>query len=638
MMIELIRGLSFVTYTYDGGPLRFNVPFPYVDQQHVRVFVGEPDSARLVFATWVDAATLDIPAQDEFLAAPYTVTIRRFTPFQAALISYQEGANLPAADLNKSIRQLLYLHQEFREFVEGGSVLPGGGGDLGPYPDISEIIDGLFESPGMQDLLTKIDLIDTNAETLLARILRDNAYDDTDRTVKSQLTTLESRVTTAETDAIANYLQLIQTLASETEARVMSDTTMLAQFNDDFSAYQNIIEVQVNAVESRVDATELLVAAHSDNIAAMETDIELRTTDEEASAIATTKVQAFANGTFAALQETFDTYVAGNDGRWDATWSVKINAGTIGGQPVMAGIALSAGTGSPSSFIVMADKFAIVHPSYTSGGTLANIKYPFVVGTVGGVTTVGITGALMVDGTITANKLNVTSLSAVTANAGTINGGTFKTHTLDVNGAIIDALEFRAEMSNVGTWPLWIGSGVKNQNNAVFWVDKLGNAGFDGTVKAPNIIDDFQRFTLVNWTGAVAIPTGAGFTQALTFSLPPPILVGQTHVPCVVVAVQSDLMLNPTYQLEWLNGSVWTKLSSTSFGGVAQFAFSDSGGADFHRHGVFFNTPGVGSGCTLSGSIPATASTVQFRVLAGNNGAAGTASVKAIKGFVIGLR
>lgn len=76
--------------------------------------------------------------------------------------------------------------------------------------------------------------------------------------------------------------------------------------------------------------------------------------------------------------------------------------------------------GSPaqSSFAVLADKFIVVHP--TVNGTTIQA---FVVGTVNGVPTVGINGNLMVDGTITANKLNVTSLSAVTANLGTVTAG-----------------------------------------------------------------------------------------------------------------------------------------------------------------------------------------------------------------------
>lgn len=91
-MIELSRGLSFVLYTYEGGPTRFTVPFPYIAREHIRAFVGEPDAARAVSVSWVDASTIEIPSQDGVLDAPYTVTIRRFTPIDALLVNYKEGA------------------------------------------------------------------------------------------------------------------------------------------------------------------------------------------------------------------------------------------------------------------------------------------------------------------------------------------------------------------------------------------------------------------------------------------------------------------------------------------------------------------------------------------------------------------
>ena len=166
-MIELSRGLSFVLYTYEGGPTRFTVPFPYIAREHIRAFVGEPDAARTVSVSWVDASTIEIPSQDGVLDAPYTATIRRFTPIDALLVNYKEGANLPARDLSKSFRQLLYAHQELAEFG-GVSGLPGGGpGNPGGNPDLNATIEQLLRSPALQDLLTRIDLIDVNAEAIL---------------------------------------------------------------------------------------------------------------------------------------------------------------------------------------------------------------------------------------------------------------------------------------------------------------------------------------------------------------------------------------------------------------------------------------------------------------------------------------
>jgi len=229
-------------------------------------------------------------------------------------------------------------------------------------------------------------------------------------------------------------------------------------------------------------------------------------------------------------------------GQWQANYSVKINVGTVGGKPVVAGIALSANPATGSDFIVMSDRFAVVPPGYSNS---TQTKMPFVVGQVNGINTVGIQGQLLVDDSITANKIKTNTLSAVTANAGTINGGTFKTHTLDANGNVTDPTEFRAEMSNVGNWPLWIGSGTKTANNAVVWIDKQGNAEFKGKIKAGNVVGQFQRATAVDWSGEIPLDYIAGVFQKrftdyqtiTTFSLAAPMLAGETHVPSIVLHV-----------------------------------------------------------------------------------------------------
>lgn len=76
------------------------------------------------------------------------------------------------------------------------------------------------------------------------------------------------------------------------------------------------------------------------------------------------------------------------------------------------------GTDGTSTFGVLADKFIIVHPS-TNGTTIQ----AFVVGLVDGVSTVGINGNLLVDGTILARHIDVDTLSALSANIGTVTAG-----------------------------------------------------------------------------------------------------------------------------------------------------------------------------------------------------------------------
>lgn len=107
-------------------------------------------------------------------------------------------------------------------------------------------------------------------------------------------------------------------------------------------------------------------------------------------------------------------------------WSLSISANNR----ITGSITLD-GTAANSSFAVLADKFIIVHPSVD-----ATTIQAFVVGLVDGVPTVGINGNLIVDGTIlarhivadsiTADKLDVSTLSAISANVGTVTAGVLK--------------------------------------------------------------------------------------------------------------------------------------------------------------------------------------------------------------------
>jgi hypothetical protein len=68
---------------------------------------------------------------------------------------------------------------------------------------------------------------------------------------------------------------------------------------------------------------------------------------------------------------------------------------------------------------VVADQFQIQLPGY-NGSDPYNL---FTTGTVSGTPSVGISGNLILDGSITARIINVGQLSAITANLGTITAG-----------------------------------------------------------------------------------------------------------------------------------------------------------------------------------------------------------------------
>lgn len=290
-MIELARGLSFVRYKYEGGPLRFTVTFPYLKQEHVRVLVGDPASPRFVLGKWINATTVEIPDQTPHLTAPYTVALRRVTPIADLAIEYQGGAMLPESHLNTSLKQLLFAQQENREFPGGGAGSPGGGDNS--LIDIQTLIDLVTQSPAFLILQEKIPDVDANAELIIEELLRSNTFfdlhrdhgdkintaytrisltEDATQALAEQYTELFTRIVTSESSIAAQFLQVNQAVVTERNARVSSMTDLHAQITTERDTYvaQAVSNVTalVDAVESRVDSVEGTVATHGDSIAA----------------------------------------------------------------------------------------------------------------------------------------------------------------------------------------------------------------------------------------------------------------------------------------------------------------------------------------------------------------------------------
>jgi len=584
--------------------------------------------------------------------------------------------------------------------------------------DIEQIIGEIQESPALKDVQELIDLIGLNAETIIENTLRDLelagiSRDHGDKisrahteitlltnihnVIAEQITELFARVDTADASMQAQYQQINQAIADEVSARVEALTslhaqiaeegevtklainaridtvkadaesalattkqTLITQFTNADDALNTalteaITEVETNAEQARIEQKNLILAQVNQSIGVVQQQVNTKVTASEASALASTQVEAFKNNQFASLQQQFNVVVGEHNsmyGNWSASYSLKINAGTIGGKPVIAGIGLSATAGNGSDIIFMADRVAIVQPNYSNS---TQLKYPFVVGTVNGVSTVGITGQLLVDGSITANKITTNTLSAITANAGTINGGTFKTHTLNAQGQVVNPTEFRVEISNVGTWPLWIGSGAKSANNAVVWVDKQGNARFNGTVSAGNIVGQVQNAVTVYWEGNIDlianksnpnrwIPKGY-FESLTTFTLPAPAHVGDSHRPMFfltvnlnIVAYGIELRLERRVKEKDANGNdIWVWKPYHNRGNVNGIGLMNTENRIYTYVGE--------SQAQLIHLGAATGQDEQFRISvkcaeAGLNGAKNAADTRVVSvyGFVVGIR
>lgn len=120
-------------------------------------------------------------------------------------------------------------------------------------------------------------------------------------------------------------------------------------------------------------------------------------------AVAVTTVRTEVDGLTATVTETAES-VDAMGGSWGV--AIDINGKVIGRVKLDGSV-------TESEFNVLADKFIVSHPTSTDEMQV------FVIGMVNGVSTVGINGDLVVDESISADKLDVNELTAISADFGT---------------------------------------------------------------------------------------------------------------------------------------------------------------------------------------------------------------------------
>jgi len=231
-----------------------------------------------------------------------------------------------------------------------------------------------------------------------------------------------------------------------------------------------------------------------------------------------------AAGVSAALQ--VQASVSANEfGDLHALYAVNVELST-GDDPYITGFGLTADIidgVATSAFGIRADQFFIVSPSFGTApgsgpGGNENSNFPFIVDLVGGVATVGIDGALIVDGTITASaivagtigagEIFVNNLSALSADMGTLTSGLIRTAASPA---------FRVEIEDQAStgFPLWYGSGSKGASTGRFYVDQDGNVVVKGLLDAAVIKQSFFTPAGQNQSFRIATEYPNGYTGGL---------------------------------------------------------------------------------------------------------------------------
>ena len=100
---------SYNVYTGNGSTTQFTVGFPYIRQEHVKVYVAYVDTAY----TYLNNTTVQLATAP---GAGVRVEVRRITPVASVLVDFVDGSTLVAADLDTSNLQHLYLEQELDDY------------------------------------------------------------------------------------------------------------------------------------------------------------------------------------------------------------------------------------------------------------------------------------------------------------------------------------------------------------------------------------------------------------------------------------------------------------------------------------------------------------------------------------------
>jgi hypothetical protein len=155
---------SYVSYSADGSTAVFAVPFGYLDQTHVTVYVNDilVDAADVA---WPSPSSVNISAAHSAGSlAGKTVLIVRTTSHDARLVTWTNGTLNPD-DLNEDSLQAFYMAQEA---LERDAITPGGAAasiSVAPTGNLSSV----NAQAALVELQTDIDDLRTDLEALPGR-------------------------------------------------------------------------------------------------------------------------------------------------------------------------------------------------------------------------------------------------------------------------------------------------------------------------------------------------------------------------------------------------------------------------------------------------------------------------------------
>ena len=230
--------------------------------------------------------------------------------------------------------------------------------------------------------------IDANLDSIIQSILEGVISDD-----------VHFRESVVQEDDLAAVQQTIKVELGPDGALAQRIDLVVAKVDENTAAIYEEATARANADEAQATKIDLVVAESAGNTAAIRNEATARASADSALSNNISTVQTKVNGNTASIESQ-----ALSINGLKAQYTLKVNAGGK-----VAGMGIYADS-SESVVDFLADRFYVSTPQGTGS------KQVFSVGTINGVSAVGVSGNLITDGSITGRTISATSVIADTLN------------------------------------------------------------------------------------------------------------------------------------------------------------------------------------------------------------------------------